>query len=348
VIRAQLGLTPGADPPPDGTYLVGSMGVVTGGIYVQGTATRILLAADTVAVRQSYRITRGSTVTSIVVDPGSNTTTVTAGAATTVYSGLPNGVVYVVGGVPELRGPDRIGGLAGPALLDGQRVLLTATGDIVLQADLTVQDFERGSAVLGIYSCGGSVRIGTAAPNDLLLDAFVMAVGSASAFSVDGHAAGVARGAVHLRGGCVTSYFGAFGVFGPDGSITHGYARDFRLDDRGWEPPHYPGLAPGQPVAVAPVRRESAMRLWDPRPNPTRGALSITFSLGQSGRVRLSLFDVAGRRITDIVDGERPAGFHEVSWVATGSKGPQPRPGVYLLQLEASGQRDCVRVTMIE
>jgi hypothetical protein len=42
---------------------------------------------------------------------------------------------------------------------------------------------------------------------------------------------------VHLRGGVVQNYYGAFGTFG---SNMTGYGRDFRYDNRGFIPPYYP------------------------------------------------------------------------------------------------------------
>jgi hypothetical protein len=98
--------------------------------------------------------------------------------------------------------------------------------------------------VLGIYSDQGNVRVGTSAPNDMYLDAYVMAVGGMNpgdgAFTVDNYSSGSPRGTFHLRGGMITQYYGAFYTFASNGTLKTGYARDFKYDRRGLVPPYFP------------------------------------------------------------------------------------------------------------
>lgn len=49
--------------------------------------------------------------------------------------------------------------------------------------------------------------------------------------------------------------------------------------------------------------------------------------------------DVAGREVARLLDGVRPAGRHSVSWDAAGVP-----PGVYLVELEASGAATTARL----
>jgi len=64
-------------------------------------------------------------------------------------------------------------------------------------------------------------------------------------------------------------------------------------------------------------------------PNPVTGASSIAFTLSSPCSVRLSLYDVAGRLLSVLVDSELPTGEHSAVVDATGLP-----PGVYLLRLE--------------
>ena len=63
-------------------------------------------------------------------------------------------------------------------------------------------------------------------------------------------------------------------------------------------------------------------------PNPFPHATAIRYTLPTAGRVTVEVFDVTGRRVAVLVDGEQPAGRHEVRWDAGGVPG-----GAYLCRL---------------
>jgi hypothetical protein len=49
-------------------------------------------------------------------------------------------------------------------------------------------------------------------------------------------------------------------------------------------------------------------------PNPAAGRLELRFGLPERAHVKLAIYDVAGRRVAELLDEERDAGFHAVSW----------------------------------
>ncbi|HOX25525.1 MAG TPA: T9SS type A sorting domain-containing protein [Candidatus Krumholzibacteria bacterium] len=78
-------------------------------------------------------------------------------------------------------------------------------------------------------------------------------------------------------------------------------------------------------------------------PNPFNPATVVSFSLARSGRVRLDVFDLAGRRIASLIDGDLGAGPHQVTW--------QPRnlgSGVYLARLATPDGAAVARLTLLE
>jgi hypothetical protein len=249
-IRAALGMT-GGSAPPNGIYLPSTGGAMvagvlvgatlSGGIYVQGDLNSCAMRVDSLG-RQVYTMTQGSVMKRITVDPGPvpPLTYVWDGSATTIYTGAMRPIMYTQGTMADLGGPDRSGGTVVPAIANGNQMLITASGDIVIQNDITAYDYDNGEAVLGIYSSGGDVRIGSGAPNDANLDAFVMAAGSNGEFKVDNWNSGAPMGTFHLRGGMVASYYGVFYQFDSNGNLLHGFARDFHYDRRGLVPPYFP------------------------------------------------------------------------------------------------------------
>lgn len=263
-IRTALSLT-GSGTPPDGVYLptnttasaTGAPGVgstSTGGIYIQGDLSSMVASID-VSGRQVYTMVQASNTYVITVDRAASPPRTyykkNAGATTSVL-GVPRGMLYTKGGINSLSGPARVGADIPPALADGTQLLITATNDVVVTGDMTYNNYEDGNSVLGIYSDDGKVRIGTSAPDDMYLDAYVMAAGSNGAFEVDGYDSGSPRGTFNLRGGMVAEYYGAFYTFRSDGTLRTGYARNFRYDRRGIAPPYYPStpmLVPNMPLA---------------------------------------------------------------------------------------------------
>lgn len=73
------------------------------------------------------------------------------------------------------------------------------------------------------------------------------------------------------------------------------------------------------------------------RPNPFRGATTIAFSVPAAGRVRLAIYDVGGRMVRRLVEGDRlAAGVHERAWDGLDEGGRLAAPGVYYYRLETA------------
>ncbi len=88
-------------------------------------------------------------------------------------------------------------------------------------------------------------------------------------------------------------------------------------------------------VAVEPSERSgSALALAPPAPNPFRSTTRLTFVLPVAGSVRLSIYDIAGRRIAEPLSGRRAAGLHTAVWDGTDVSGSEAGPGVYVAKLE--------------
>jgi len=84
-------------------------------------------------------------------------------------------------------------------------------------------------------------------------------------------------------------------------------------------------------------RYEEGPALAAPQPNPFSGGTSFRFTVARAGTVRLSIFDVAGRRVAMLVDRSLEAGAHRVEWSGTAASGDPAAPGVYFAVLETEG-----------
>ncbi|MBD3399641.1 MAG: T9SS type A sorting domain-containing protein [Candidatus Coatesbacteria bacterium] len=88
----------------------------------------------------------------------------------------------------------------------------------------------------------------------------------------------------------------------------------------------------GPTAAVVVPEQTQRLALDEPYPNPANSRVSVAFTLPQAQRVSLSVYDLAGRRVAVLSEGELPAGRHTVNWNCAAAAA-----GVYLLRLETQG-----------
>lgn len=84
---------------------------------------------------------------------------------------------------------------------------------------------------------------------------------------------------------------------------------------------------------VGVVENPSPAMTLNPSPNPFTEATAISYSLPRSCRVQLAVYDVQGRLVRTLVDGEAAAGSHTVSWDGKDSDNNTVSAGTYFYQL---------------
>lgn len=74
-------------------------------------------------------------------------------------------------------------------------------------------------------------------------------------------------------------------------------------------------------------------------PNPFSRATAIRFRVPDGGpaRVRLTVFDLSGRVVRTLLDGERPPGVQETDWDGRDAVGREVSSGIYLYRLQVAG-----------
>jgi hypothetical protein len=84
----------------------------------------------------------------------------------------------------------------------------------------------------------------------------------------------------------------------------------------------------------------TALRLAPPRPNPAREGVALEFALPAASHVRMAAFDLAGRRLAILANGEFGAGTHDVPWDLHDAAGARVRAGLVFVRLETrDGER---------
>lgn len=82
-------------------------------------------------------------------------------------------------------------------------------------------------------------------------------------------------------------------------------------------------------------------------PNPVAGGTTIAFALPRAGKVELSVYDVAGRRIARVLEGDLPAGGHRVAWNGRDDAGRPVAGGVYFYEVVQGSERSSKRMVVL-
>lgn len=96
-----------------------------------------------------------------------------------------------------------------------------------------------------------------------------------------------------------------------------------------WLEPEVPADAPDASLFLA-------SRIGGVRPNPFNPRTEIAFELspvGASDAVRLDIFDLGGRRIANLLEGQLAPGRHSRTWTGTTDGGQAVESGVYFVRL---------------
>jgi len=149
-------------------------------------------------------------------------------------------------------------------------------------------------------------------------------------------AVGFARGFTG-RGALARCWFHALADGDPGITLAAVIARDSLNHD----------LTPGQPLAAPPQSPVLRTQLGIAAPNPFRTRLAIQFTLGQREPVRVTVYDLSGRRVRRLLDGDAAAGPQLVTWDGRSDGGDAMAAGVYLVRLEAGEVRATRRVQLL-
>jgi hypothetical protein len=95
----------------------------------------------------------------------------------------------------------------------------------------------------------------------------------------------------------------------------------------------------GGPDAAAPIANGLAQNF----PNPFNPSTRIGYSVARAGHVSLKVFDLLGREIASLIEGEQERGIHSVEWDGAGHAG-----GIYFYRLRCGSYSDTKRMLLIK
>ncbi|MCB1162552.1 T9SS type A sorting domain-containing protein, partial [bacterium] len=84
-------------------------------------------------------------------------------------------------------------------------------------------------------------------------------------------------------------------------------------------------------------------------PNPFNPTTEIRFGLPGASATTLKVYDTSGRLVrTLLANAPLAAGFHRVSWDGADARGHKSSSGLYFYVLEADGQRQTGKMTLLK
>jgi hypothetical protein len=87
----------------------------------------------------------------------------------------------------------------------------------------------------------------------------------------------------------------------------------------------------------------SEFKLFAPYPNPFNPVTTIRFTLGQSEKVTLRIYDINGRLADTLINDKLAPGEHEVRWLAEDFAS-----GVYFVKMESSGLQTTQKLILLK
>jgi hypothetical protein len=82
-------------------------------------------------------------------------------------------------------------------------------------------------------------------------------------------------------------------------------------------------------------------------PNPSSGNATISFFVEQTGHYELSVYDLSGRVVRKIHNGNLPVGEYVFRWNVKDVNGVSQKPGIYLLKLSGSNKKMVEKVMLL-
>lgn len=83
-------------------------------------------------------------------------------------------------------------------------------------------------------------------------------------------------------------------------------------------------------------------------PNPFNPHSNISYSITKAGKVNISIYNLRGQKVRELVNDNKAAGNHTISWDGTDARGNSVASAVYYVHLVTGDKRESKKITMIK
>ena len=83
-------------------------------------------------------------------------------------------------------------------------------------------------------------------------------------------------------------------------------------------------------------------------PNPFNPITTISYDLPENGFVNITIYDIMGKPVKDLVNSQQNAGFKSIQWDATNNRGQSVSAGLYLYTIQAGNFRQTKKMVLLK
>jgi flagellar hook assembly protein FlgD len=83
-------------------------------------------------------------------------------------------------------------------------------------------------------------------------------------------------------------------------------------------------------------------------PNPFNPSTTIAFSVPEAGKVRLTVYNIRGQRVRDLIDDNMMRGFHKVIWDGKDNGNSSVSSGLYFVRIDTGSNAVVKKVMMLK
>jgi hypothetical protein len=94
--------------------------------------------------------------------------------------------------------------------------------------------------------------------------------------------------------------------------------------------------------------KPKSFQILDISPNPFRDITSIYFSIPEEGKVKINVYNIAGRKVQSILNERLKKGYHFVLWDGRDENGHKTSSGIYFIRIKYRGETITGKVTILD
>ena len=83
-------------------------------------------------------------------------------------------------------------------------------------------------------------------------------------------------------------------------------------------------------------------------PNPFNPVTTFRYDLPEDAMANITIYDMMGRQVSTLVNGNQTAGYKSVQWNATNNAGSPVSAGIYLYMIQAGEFRQTKKMVLLK
>ncbi|MCF8357053.1 MAG: T9SS type A sorting domain-containing protein, partial [Melioribacteraceae bacterium] len=89
-------------------------------------------------------------------------------------------------------------------------------------------------------------------------------------------------------------------------------------------------------------------RLVGSYPNPFNPSTKVVYEIPENAKVNITVYDILGRKITELVNAEMEKGRHEIEWRGINNHNERVSSGTYIIMMRTNEYQRAVKVNMLK